>query len=198
MKYDAEGRPVILYLTTSGYVAGPAGGTRTWRTARWTGMEWVIRDVAVSDHNYDHGSLYLEEDGGWRVVAPLAAGAQPYMTGGDVVVLHSEDQGLTWVQESAIASAAGRSASYVRGPFAAHPDFYALWADGDTRQASASSIYFATQKGAVFRLPASMGEQRVRPERAVAATVLHAIPLQQRFRGAGLARAGETVRLGGK
>jgi hypothetical protein len=189
---------VILYLTTGSYVAGPAGGTRTWRTARWTGSEWVIRDVAVSDHNYDHGSLYLEEDGGWRVVAPLAAGSQPYMTGGDVVVLRSQDQGLTWVQESSIASAAGRTASYVRGPFAAHPDFYALWADGDTRQLSHSSIYFATQKGEVFRLPSSMGDVRARPERAVSPTALNAIPLRQRFRGVGAARGGEPVRLSGK
>ncbi len=198
MKYDAQGRPVILYLTTSGYVAGPASGTRTWRTARWTGSQWVIRDVAVSDHNYDHGSLYLEEDGGWRVVAPLAAGAQPYMTGGDVVVLRSGDQGLTWVQESSIASASGRNASYVRGPFAAHPDFYALWADGDTRQTSNSSIYFATRKGEVFRLPSSMDGARVRPERAVSPTALNAVPLRQRFRGAAVARPGEQVQLGGK
>jgi hypothetical protein len=198
MKYDAQGRPVILYLTTRSYVAGPAGGTRTWRTARWSGSEWVIRDVAVSDHNYDHGSLYVEEDGSWRVVAPLAPGTQPFMTGGDVVVLRSTDQGLTWVQEGAVASASGRSASYVRGPFAAHPDFYALWADGDTRQASTSSIYFATRSGSVFRLPSSMGDARARPERSVETGALNAIPLQQRFRGAGVASKGEPVQLGGK
>ena len=41
-----------------------------------------------------------------------------------------------------------------RRPVNAHDDFYAFWADGHGRQPSASSLYFCTKAGDVYRLPA--------------------------------------------
>ena len=46
----------------------------------------------------------------------------------------------------------------------AHPDFYALWADGSPLEATPSSLYFATQSGRVFRLPTHMTTPTARPE----------------------------------
>ncbi|MCU0689368.1 MAG: hypothetical protein MUE97_06485, partial [Phycisphaerales bacterium] len=45
-----------------------------WFTMRWTGTEWVRRPFTTSDHNYDHGSLHIEPDGLWRIVAPTLSG----------------------------------------------------------------------------------------------------------------------------
>ena len=39
LNFDAEGRPVVLYLTSGGYEAGPKNDPRIWQTARWTGRE---------------------------------------------------------------------------------------------------------------------------------------------------------------
>lgn len=167
MKFDARGRPIILYLTSRGYEAGPQGGPRVWRTARWTGTEWEFRVVGESDHNYDHGSLYVEADGSWRVIAPLDAGPQPYMTGGDIVALRSTDEGQTWRREHTLAAAPGRPYTYVRGPVNAHPGFYAMWADGNAADPSTSDIMFATADGRAFRLPTRMTEEAMRPSAVI-------------------------------
>ena len=53
----------------------------------------------------------------------------------------------------------------MRRPLNAHPDFYALWADGDAFGESESHLYFANRKGQVFRLPAVMTSEAERPVR---------------------------------
>ena len=63
INFDAEGRPILLYLTSGGWEAGPANDPRIWETARWTGSEWEIRGSIRSDNNYDTGSLYVEQGG---------------------------------------------------------------------------------------------------------------------------------------
>jgi len=46
-----------------------------------------------------------------------------------------------------------------------HPDFYALWADGDAFAPSPSSLYFTDRGGShVWRLPARMDSDFARPE----------------------------------
>ena len=75
--YDAAGNPIILYLTSKGFEPGPGSGPYQWWTARWAGKAWERRAVTLSDHNYDHGSLYIEGEGQWRVIAPTGPGAQP-------------------------------------------------------------------------------------------------------------------------
>lgn len=63
LTFDATGRPVILFLTSVDHKPGPGGGPHEWHTARWDGSVWRFRPVTTSDHNYDHGSLYVEADG---------------------------------------------------------------------------------------------------------------------------------------
>src|SRR6266699_1614068 len=96
VNFDREGHPVILFLTSKGFEPGPENGPRQWQTMRWTGKEWVRRPFTNSDNNYDHGSLYIEPDGTWRVIAPTELGAQPYNPGGDMVLWTSKDEGQTW------------------------------------------------------------------------------------------------------
>ncbi len=165
LTFDARHRPVLLYLTSRGYASGPANGPRTWQTARWTGTAWEIRPFTTSDHNYDFGSLYIERGGTWRAIAPTEPGPQPYTTGGEMVMWTSADQGRTWKKARQLTHNSRYNHTYARRPVNAHPDFYALWADGDTKAPSESSLYFCNRAGEVWRLPAVMNTEFERPSR---------------------------------
>lgn len=164
--FDRKGRPVILYLTSASYEPGPKGGPHTWHTARWTGKAWEIREMARSDHNYDFGGLWLDKDGVWRVIAPTLPGPIPFSTGGDMVLWESRNEGRTWRAERRLTASKELQHTYARKPVNAHPDFFALWADGHTLRPSDSSLYFTNRDGtAVFRLPREMTTEFAKPER---------------------------------
>ncbi len=163
--YDAQHHPVILFLISKGYASGPKNGPRQWKTARWDGKQWVFKDFTTSDSNYDHGSLYIEADGTWRVIAPTDAGPQPYNPGGEMVMWTSNDEGTTWKAVKQLTHDSKLNHTYARKPVNANPEFYSLWADGNARQPSMSSIYFTDQKGThVWRLPTKMTEDFAKPE----------------------------------
>ena len=167
LNFDARGHPVILFLTSKGFEPGPANGPREWKTVRSTGKEWVIRPFTTSGNNYDHGSLYIEPDGTWRVIAPTDLGPQPYNPGGEMVMWTSLDQGATWKRVKQLTHDSPRNHTYARRPLNAHPDFYALWADGNARQPSESYLYFTNLRGDhVWRLPPSMAADSAAPEQA--------------------------------
>ena len=163
LNFDANGNPVILYILTRGYEPGPRNDPRTWTTARWTGERWDIRPVTTSDHNYDCGSLYIEDDGTWRIIGPTEPGPQPYCTGGEIAMWTSADQGQTWRKVRQLTHDSPRNHTYVRRPVNAHPDFYAFWADGNPLKPSESRLYFATKAGDVFVLPDVMTQEFERP-----------------------------------
>ncbi|MEZ5404074.1 MAG: BNR-4 repeat-containing protein [Bryobacteraceae bacterium] len=164
--FDTDGHPVILYLTSKGYEAGPKNGARQWRTARWTGAEWQIRPFTTSDHNYDFGGLWIDKDGAWRVFAPTEPGPQPNTTGGDMVLWLSRDRGATWKKVRQLTHAKTWNHTFAKKPVNAHPDFYAIWADGDTLKPSNSRIYFTDKEGgAVWQLPERMVGEFAKPIR---------------------------------
>jgi len=163
--FDADGRPVILYLTSGGWESGPANDPRIWQTARWTGRAWDIQGTIRSDNNYDFGSLYIEQDGTWRLIAPTETGPQPYNPGGEVAMWTSADRGTTWTKVKQLTRDSPYNHTYVRRPVNAHPDFYAIWADGHARQPSASRLYFTDRDGTrVWRLPVQMENETAKPE----------------------------------
>lgn len=165
LNFDAAGRPVILYLTSTGYESGPKNGPRQWHALRWTGREWVRRPVTTSDHNYDHGSLYIEADGTWRIIAPTEPGPQPWTTGGEMVLWTSSDQGATWIKVKQLTSDSRFNHTYARRPVDAHPAFYSLWADGNPLGPSESRLYFTDREGTnVWRLPDGMSGDSAKPE----------------------------------
>jgi hypothetical protein len=163
IRYDGQGRPIILYLTSKGYAPGPKNGPRTWMTARWTGSAWELRRVTTSDNNYDMGSLYLESDGAWRIVAPTETGPQPYNPGGEMVLWLSKDQGASWEKVRQLTRDSARNHTYARRPVNVHLGFYAFWADGDARRPSESALYFCDREGRVYRLPQEMKEDYEQP-----------------------------------
>ena len=154
--YDRQDRPVILYLTSKGYEAGPKNDPRTWTVARWTGNNWDFRPVTVSDNNYDMGSLWVGDDGSWRIIAPTETGPQPYNPGGEMVLWASDDEGRSWKKVKRLTSGSERNHTYARRPVNAHPDFYAIWADGHGREPSESNLYFCNRAGGVYMLPREM------------------------------------------
>jgi len=164
LNFDAQGRPVILYLVSQGYESGPENGPRVWTTARWTGSEWEMRPVTSSDHNYDTGCLHIEQDGAWRVIGPTEPGPQPYCTGGEVAMWTSSDRGATWRKVRDLTQGSPRNHTYVRRPVNAHPDFYAFWADGNALEPSDSRLYFTNRSGDSVRvLPETMSEDFEEP-----------------------------------
>jgi hypothetical protein len=133
IRYDEQGRPVILFITSKGYQAGPANDPRTWTLAHWTGDRWAIKPAMRSDNNYDMGSLYLEEEGTWRIIAPTETGPQPYNPGGEVAMWVSGDRGTTWEKVRQLTEGSERNHTYVRRTVNANPELYARWADGHGR-----------------------------------------------------------------
>ncbi len=166
MDFDADGRPVILYLTSRGSESGPKNDPRTWTVARWTGRDWLIHPVTTSDNNYDMGSIATGPGGELRIIGPTGPGPQTYNCGGDMALWTSRDRGATWKRDRIVASGGQYNHSYARKPLGAHPDFFAFWADGNGREPSPSHLYFCDRTGKkVFRLPDTMTRDREKPER---------------------------------
>lgn len=109
--------------------------------------------------------MYIEPDGTWRIIAPAIRGPQQFNPGGEVGMWVSRDRGRTWKKSAQLTDGSSRNHTYVRRPLDARPDFYALWADGDARERSESSLYFTNKTGShVWRLPEVMTGEFARPE----------------------------------
>jgi hypothetical protein len=164
LNFDRDGHPAILYLTSRGALPGPQNGPYTWRVTRWIGRAWETHDVTTSDHNYDTGSLYTEDDGEWRVVGPTDPGPQPHAAGGEVVAWTSRDRGATWRRAAQLTRGSQYNHTYARRPLGATDPFYTYWADGDPRKLSPSRLYFANRAGdRVWRLPYDMAGETAEP-----------------------------------
>jgi hypothetical protein len=162
--FDADGRPVLLYLTSGGWESGKGNDPRTWETAAWTGTDWEFHSVTRSDNNYDAGSLYVEADGTWRIIGPTEPGPQRYNTGGEIAIWMSRDRGASWSRLAQITGNSRMNHGYCRKPIGAHRDFYAFWADGHGRQLSESRLYFCNRDGSkVLMLPTRMESDFARP-----------------------------------
>ena len=163
LNFDADGNPVILVVTAKSWRPGPDYAPRTWTTARWTGSEWDIRPLTESDNAYDTGCLHVESDGSWRIIGPTETGPQPYNPGGEMALWSSADQGRAWTLVKQITHNSEFNHTYARRPVNAHPDFYALWADGNARERSASRIYICDRHGNASRLPVRCASSSDRP-----------------------------------
>jgi len=163
LNFDMAGRPVILYVTSSHHMPGPQGDPRTWHIAHWTGNAWAFHEITTSTHNYDMGSLYIEGEL-WRVIAPTDAGPQRLGSGGEIVLWESRDAGGTWSRVRNVTEGSTFNHGYVRRPLNVHPDFYALWADGNPDEFSPSHLYFSNHDGTkVWQLPYDMPEASAVP-----------------------------------
>jgi hypothetical protein len=164
LNFDADGNPVILYLTSRGWKSGPENGPRAWHTARWTGAKWDIQGSIRSDNNYDVGSIWIEGSQ-WRIIGPTEPGPQPYNTGGEIALWTSDDRGATWTKRHQMTAGSQYNHGYCRRPVNAHRDFYAVWADGHGRTPSTSRLYYCDRDGNVFMLPEEMKTDSAAPQK---------------------------------
>jgi len=163
LRFDAHDRPVLLYITSKGYEAGPENNPRTWTVARWNGSKWLMSAVTTSDNNYDFGELWMFAEDDWRILAPTETGPQAFNPGGEIVMWRSRDQGATWNKSRQLTHDSSMNHTYVRRSLDSHPDFVAIWADGHGRKPSESHVYFADIKGNVFQLPTLMTSDTAKP-----------------------------------
>ncbi len=163
--FDHDGHPVVLTVTSGGHIPGPENDPRVWTLHRFDGSSWRRSEITRSDSNYDMGSLYIEDESTWRLIAPTEAGPQPYNPGGEMAMWLSDDAGETWRKRRDLTADSERNHTYARRPVNAHPDFYAFWADGHGREPSISRLYFCTRDGETFRLPLGMTGDWEAPER---------------------------------
>jgi len=167
INFDANGRPMILSVSSKGPQPGPQNGPRDWHFFHIDGKagSWVNTIVTSSDSNYDMGSIYAEKKGSVRIMGPTEAGPQQYNPGGEMASWLSQDGGHTWKREKLMTSASERNHSYLRRPQDARDDFYGIWADGDGRKSSESYLYFTNRKGEVFRLPRHADSDLIVPQK---------------------------------
>lgn len=157
IQFDADGNPVILIVTAAHHMPGPAGEPRTWTVARHDGRKWRFHEVTNSTHNYDMGQLWIDGSE-WRILGPTEAGPQRWGAGGEIALWTSRNQGQTWHRQRTVTANSQRNHTYVRRPVNAHPDFYAIWADGNPDAFSPSRLYFTDRSAArVWQLPFEMG-----------------------------------------
>lgn len=156
LNFDANGRPLLLYVTSSNHQPGPAGSLREWTLARWTGTEWVTNVICQSDHNYDMGSLYVRPDR-WLVIGPTQPGPQVWQTGGEMALWTSTDVGQTWTLTRQITTHSLYNHTYARRPLNATDPFFVFWADGNPTNVTPSRLFFSNADGTQVRqLPYDM------------------------------------------
>ena len=164
VNFNKENHPVILYITTKGPMPGPEDGPRSWNTAYWNGEKWEINEFTSAGSAYDMGSIYIEKDGTWKVIAPTRMGPQPYNPGGEMEMWISKNSGKSWNKIKQLTSNSEFNHTYARRAVNVNPGFYAFWADGHGRQPSESRLYFSDKDGNVYRLPKTMTGDFAKPE----------------------------------
>ena len=165
IQFDRDGHPVLLYITSAYHQPGPIGEPRWWTIARWTGSAWQFQKITGATHNYDMGSLYIEEDA-WRLIAPTEPGPQHWGAGGEMAMWLSCDQGATWHKEHVLTFFSEFNHAYARRPVDAHPEFYAFWADGHADEFSPSRLYFYDKTGKIVKqLPVDMQDEFAKPQK---------------------------------
>ncbi len=162
MAFDKGGNPICLYITSGGHEPGPKNAPYEWRVTSWNGKKWLTSIICASDHNYDMGSLYVEDDI-WKVVGPTADGPQKYGVGGEIVVWTSKNDGKTWQKKNQITTNSTLNNSYVRRPLNNKAPFNFFWANGNPEKISSSELFFGDFEGNVYQLPYDMKSDFAKP-----------------------------------
>ena len=162
INFYEDGKPICLYLTSGGHEPGPLNSPREFRLTYWDGTVWQTNVVCETSHNYDMGSLFIEDDR-WLVVVPSEKGPQQYGTGGEIVMWESYDKGGHWKKVKQVTANSPRNHGYVRRPEFAKNPFYFFWADGNADKMSISKMYFSDAEGNIRMLPYRMKEDFERP-----------------------------------
>ncbi|WKN30968.1 BNR-4 repeat-containing protein [Porifericola rhodea] len=160
--FDRNANPIGLYITSRGHEPGPDNGPREWHVIHWNGTEWSDHIVTTSDHNYDMGSLIIN-DQEWMIVAPTKNKPQQYGGGGEIEIWVSTDEGKSWKKKLQLSQGSDRNHNYVRKVFHGKDPFLYFWADGNPDQFSRSEMYFGDSQGNYWKLPYEMSKSEAEP-----------------------------------
>lgn len=160
--FDEEGNPMALYLSGTGHQPGPRNGLKEWCVIHWNGSEWENHPITTSDHNYDTGSIWTDNEK-WTVVIPSENSPQEWGGGGELVIWQSADKGETWIKKKQVTKASPRNHNYVREVVNGHDPFVYFWADGNPDEPSRSNLYFGNFQGDVWQLPYEMKSDQEQP-----------------------------------
>ena len=161
---DGDNNPVVLYLVSPQSEAGPPERPRTLMTAHYRPDKgWATREVTTTDHNYDHGSIWVDGHT-WWVLAPTGAGAFPHYAGGTGELWKSNDGGASWAKERTLAAEPEAHQNYFRKVEGAKAPFAAIWSSGDPRARSEGTLQFlADREGPALVLPRELTAASVKP-----------------------------------
>jgi hypothetical protein len=155
MAYDLDGSPVCLFLTSGGHEPGPGNAPYSWMVSFYRNKQWQTGSICESDHNYDMGSLYIQDEE-WLVVAPTEEAPQAYGVGGEIAIWESRDQGESWNKLKQLTHSSPLNHAYIRRPLNHEAPFCFFWASGDPGKFSTSELYFGDFSGSVWKLPYHM------------------------------------------
>ena len=164
MVYDKIGNPICLYLKSNGHRPGPNSAPYQWEVTLWTGTKWSTHEIITSDHNYDMGSLWVN-DNLWELVVPSGLAPQKWGVGGEIEIWTSTDKGKIWTKEKAVTNSSDFNHSYIRKVIDGKSPFIFFWADGNPHEFGKSQLYFGDLNGDVFRLPYIMNDDFIKPQR---------------------------------
>lgn len=165
LNFDKEGNPVILAVISSDNQKVSYNKPKDYMVIYWRDSKWNFVTICEADHNYDMGPLYISGEE-WRVIAPTEPGPHKNVTGGEMVLWISKDEGVNWTRVKQITQDSRFDNSYARRPVSAHKEFYSYWADGDAEKMSESRLYFTDHDcKKVWVLPYDMSKNSARPKR---------------------------------
>ena len=162
MAFDSNGNPACLYIRSVGHEPGSVSEPYEWCVTKWNGTQWQIYRITESDHNYDMGSLYIQENT-WKVVGPTEPGPQKWGVGGELAIWVSNDSGQTWAKERQLTENSKMSHSYVRKPLNYKAPFCFFWANGHSHEFSKSELFFGNFDGNIWKLPYDMKDDYEKP-----------------------------------
>lgn len=165
LNFDKNGNPVILVILSNDFRPGPNGGPREWMIIHWKDNRWNFNKVCESNHNFDMGSLYID-DSEWRIIGPTEPGPQKYGAGGEIALWVSRNEGVDWEKVRNLTMNSLNNNSFVRRPVNEQKDFYAFWTDGNADKLSQSCLYFTNEKcNRIWVLPYEMKTDLEKPIR---------------------------------
>ncbi len=162
IQFEENGDPVCLFITSGGHEPGPSNNPREWTVAVRENNTWRCSVVTTSDHNYDMGSLWVDQNR-WMVVAPTTNSPQPYGAGGEIVIWISYDKGKTWTRNLQLTADSERNHNYIRRVENGTYPFQFFWADGNPDTTSTSLLYFGSDSGEHYLMPYKMEERSASP-----------------------------------
>ena len=176
LNFEPPGRPVILYLTTGGYAPGPKSGERAVVHRTLDGRDLARGARSRPAITTTTMARYTSKETNGESSPP----PNPARSRTAPAARWSLDERRRRRQRGRSSGNSRTTADSItrtrRRPVNAHPQFYALWADGNPHEPSESRLYFTDRDGGrVWQLPGKMSADEEQ------AKVIGALTLNGRF-----------------